>query len=245
MSWWRSRRIASLALAAVVLAGVAVGLRFYLRSGGKKVLAVGDSLTFQSSTPLHDDLGQHGLDVSVMAIGGSGLLDTKTNWPDRLRQAVASIDPDEVVVEFIGNYGLFGPRPGVADGSPQFYQQWAEEAQRLEDILTSRHAVVYWVVGPPVRSPSGNEKVVNLSHVYENLHAPGLLSSNPPTIDAFAPFSDSRGGYTDYGPATNGQIMRLRTPDGVHFTVAGTQLFARTISDAVVGGTKRHVALSG
>ena len=242
MSWWSRRTAVVLVLAIFVLASLAVGLRFYLHTGGKKVLAVGDSLMFQSSSALSDDLGSHGFDVKVMAIAGSGLLDTKINWPDRLRQSIASFDPDEVVVEFIGNYGPFGTRPGVQVNTQQFYQQWAAEAQRVEDILTARHAVAYWVIGPPVRDPPGKDTVMMLSTIYQHLHAPGLLSSTPPTIDAFTPFSNSLGVYTDYGRATNGKVMRLRTSDGVHFTPAGTLLFARTMSDAVVAGTKRHVA---
>ena len=55
---------------------------------------------------------------------GRGLLDTQVNWIEWARQLIAADIPDEVVVEFIGNYGLLGAKPGITDGTPQFYERW-------------------------------------------------------------------------------------------------------------------------
>ncbi len=55
---------------------------------------------------------------------GSGLLDTQVNWIEWAHQLIATDDPNEVVVEFVGNYGLLGAQPEIADGTPQFYERW-------------------------------------------------------------------------------------------------------------------------
>ena len=97
---------------------------------------------------------------------------------------MASFDPDIVVVEFIGNYGVFGTRPGIVARSPQFYAAWAAAAQELERILTTRGAQVYWVIGPPVPLPTSQRQLLQLDHIYETLEAPNTASGHPLTVDA-------------------------------------------------------------
>src|ERR1700730_239914 len=102
----------------------------------KRVLCIGDSLTSGAALAVTEQLQARGFEPGVHAIPGSGLLDTKVNWADQARQLVAQFNPDVVVVEFIGDYGLLGERPGVAPNSHEFFTQWASAAQELEDILT-------------------------------------------------------------------------------------------------------------
>jgi len=205
----------------------------------RKVLAIGDSLTAQSTPALVADLRAKGFDPQVHAISGSGLLDTKVNWATEVTSSVRSFDPDIVVVEFIGDYGLFGTRPGVAFRSPQFYEEWVVAAQELEQILTSRGAQVYWVTGPPVAQAAGEQQVQEIDHIYEALRASNTASGRPLTIDEVTPFSAPGGGYTEFLPGPGGNPVQVRAPDGTHFTQAGTERFAGVIADAITVGPAR------
>ncbi len=239
----RPRPLVWLLLGATLVAAIVVPVYFFVLAAGKRVLLVGDSLMSQSAPFVNTYLGDQGFDAQVDAMPGSGLLDTQPNinWPARLQQQVADFDPDEVVVEFIGDYGIFGARPGVPDKSPQFYQQWAAAAQQAENILASRRAVVYWVIGPPVRNPSDNQKLAMLDTIYANLHVPRTTSGKPPTINEVTPFSDANGNYVPSGKTVNGNVADLRTLDGTHFTFAGALLFAQTIANGVKSGPKRVI----
>jgi hypothetical protein len=138
------------ALAVLVAAiGVPLGV---LSAQKQTVVLMGDSLSAISLVivPYFRLLGY---DLQPAALSGSGLLDTEVNWPAHARQLVEQYDPSVVVVEFIGDYGFLGERPSVGAHMPAFYEQWGQVAQQLEDILTSRGAKVYWVIGPPVSNP--------------------------------------------------------------------------------------------
>jgi hypothetical protein len=45
-------------------------------------------------------------------------------------------------------------------------------------------------------------------------------------VDVWNGFIDEHGAYTQFGPDFAGQVRRLRTADGVHFTVAGARKLA-------------------
>jgi hypothetical protein len=205
----------------------------------KRVLCIGDSLTSGAAQAVTGHLQAKGFEPEVHAIPGSGLLDTKVNWADQARQVLAQFNPDVVVVEFIGDYGLLGERPGVAANSPQFFAQWASAAQQLEDILTSGGAQVYWVLGPPVAQPVGEHELVSLDYIYQALRAPNTTFGRPLTIDAVRPFSAHGAGYSEFLPNPNGLPVQIRTPDGTHLTVAGDLLFAQTVANAVASGPSR------
>jgi hypothetical protein len=212
---------------------VAAVLVYSLSDRGEKVLFLGDSLTYQSASALTADIGAKGFQAQVEPVAGSGLLDTKVNWAQRARQYIATINPDIVVVEFVGDYGLFGTRPGITDQSPQFYADWMLAAQQLEDILTSRHAQVYWVIGPPVQKPALDQKIFTLDRIYMSLHAPDTTSGKPPTIDVAPAFSTPSGAYSQSLPGPGGTLVQLRLSDGVHFTPAGIERYSEVVCAAV------------
>ncbi len=200
------------------------------------VLFIGDSLTYQSSSALEADLGAKGFSTRVQAVSGSGLLDTQLSWTERARHLIATDDPNEVVVEFIGNYGLKGAQPGIADGTPQYYGRWRAAAQQLEDILTSRNAQVYWVIGPPLGETFYQIRLTTVDGIYESLHAPNVASGRPPIIDVVKAFSAPSGVYSEYLPGPRGTLVQMRLADEVHFTLAGIARYADTVARTLERG---------
>jgi hypothetical protein len=234
----RSRRRFWVVTLIVALAGLAaVELPRVLAP--PRVVLIGDSLMAQGASAVSSDLGSKGFSAQVPAIPGSGLLDTKVDWAGEARSLVRDVDPDVVVAEFIGDYGLLGERPGVRIRSPQFYAQWAAAAQTMEDILTSRGAQVYWVLGPPVAQAAGETELQELDRIYVNLNAPNTPSGRPLTIDLVGPFSAPGGGYAQDLPGPGGSSVQVRSADGTHFAPAGITRFASTIADAVASGPHR------
>jgi uncharacterized protein len=218
--------------AIVVTIAIIVPL-FLLSRHDPSVLCIGDSLTYESSPALEADLWARGYSTQVQAMPGSGLLDTQINWIEWASQLIAADNPDEVVVEFIGNYGLLGAQPGIADGTPQFYERWRMAAQFLEDVLASRGAQVYWVIGPPLAKPFNQMKLTTLDGIYESHHAPNDASGRPPIINVVNAFSAPNGGYSAYLPGPDGPFVQMRLPDGIHFTSAGIARYADIVAQTL------------
>ena len=179
------------------------------------------------------DLGPRGDRVDAsLAVNGAGLLDTSPDWLVSARKMVADFDPTVVVVEYVGNYAVFGgPLPGVTVYSPAFYRDWSQRAQRLEEILTSRGATVYWVLGPPIAPAVPEAGIQRLDAIYEHLKAPG--GGPPPFIDITPAVTGGTDRYHMSLPGPSGRSIKVHLPDGVHFTPYGYSLMARAIADGI------------
>jgi hypothetical protein len=222
------------ALAAVVVMVIGLGAVVMALTSHRKVLLIGDSLMESAGAAATGDLQHQGFQVQVAAYFGTGLLDTRFDWLARMRQLVAQYRPDIVVVEFVGNYGLFGTRPGIADMTPQFSAAWAAAAQQATDILSSGHAQVYWVLGPPMAKPAMEAKLRTLDEIYQGLRAPASPARRPLFVDEVKPFSDAQGGYLPSVVGPDGKQTPLRQSDGLHLTPSGTQRFADAITATLV-----------
>jgi hypothetical protein len=234
----RRRRVTLAALAAVVVIVLGLGAVVIVLTSHRKVLLLGDSNMQSAGPAATGDLQRQGFQVQVVAYFGTGLLDTKFDWLGRMRQLVAQYHPDIVVVEFVGNYGLFGTRPGIADMTPQFYAAWAAAAQQATDILSANHAQVYWVLGPPMAKQAMEQKITTLDMIYMALRAPASPARRPLFVDEVKPFVDAQGRYLPSIAGPDGKQVPLRQPDGVHLAVpAGTQRFADAITAALAAKT--------
>ncbi len=228
------KRLTSLAVALVVLFGAAaavVPLGPSAAEGGTVVL-MGDSLLAQASADITTGLAKLGFSVdSSAAYPGAGLLDTHINWLAKARRLIAEDHPSIAVVEYVGNYGIYGGIAGVGVYTRPFYRRWEVAAQRLEDVLSSGGTTVYWVIGPPVAPRAAERGIEVLDRIYENLHAPRTRSGRPPLIDVTPALTGGTGRYTRFKP--DGMKVQVRRRDGVHFTDAGKALFAQTVIDVI------------
>ena len=230
----RRRRVTLAALATVVVIVLGLGAAVIALTSHRKVLLIGDSIMQSAGPAVTGDLQHQGFQVRVEAYFGTGLLDTKFDWLERMRQLVAQYKPDIVVVEFVGNYGLFGTRPGIADMTPQFSAAWAAAAQQATDILSAHHAQVYWVLGPPMAKPAMDQRLTTVDTIYMALRAPASPARRPLFVDEVKPFVDAQGRYLRSIVGPDGRQDPLRLPDGVHLaTPAGTQRFADAIAAAL------------
>jgi hypothetical protein len=98
---------------------------------------------------------------------------------------------------------------------------WAElYVKRIDAMiaaLKSRGVPVLWVGLPALRGPKSTSDMAYLDELYrERAERAGIYY-----VDIWDGFTDDQGRYAVDGPDFEGQIRRLRTPDGVHFTKAG------------------------
>jgi uncharacterized protein len=111
------------------------------------------------------------------------------------------------------------PVPG---GSYDFHtDQWATlYAKRVDEMiaaLKTKGVPVIWVGLPAIRGAKSTADVSYLDELYrERAEKAGIIYA-----DIWDGFVDEQGRYAVQGPDFEGQIRRLRTGDGVHFTKAG------------------------
>jgi uncharacterized protein len=132
------------------------------------------------------------------------------------------------------------PVPG---GSYEFHTDpWAAlYAKRIDDMinaLKSKGVPIVWVGLPAIR---GTKSTGDMSYLDELFRAcaekAGIVY-----VDIWDGFVDDQGRYAVQGPDFEGQIRRLRTADGVHFTKAGAVKLASYVDHELRRVMSSHVA---
>ena len=115
-------------------------------------------------------------------------------------------------------------------GSYDFHtDKWAElYGKRIDDMITalkSRGVPILWVGLPAI---SGTRSTGDMSYLDE-LYRERAERAGITYVDIWDGFVDESGRYVSQGPDFEGQIRRLRTGDGVHFTKAGAVKLAQLV----------------
>jgi uncharacterized protein len=132
------------------------------------------------------------------------------------------------------------PVPG---GSYEFHTDpWATlYAKRVDDMiaaLKSKGTPIVWVGLPAIRGAKSTSDVSYLDELYRGrAEKAGIVY-----IDIWDGFVDDQGRYAVQGPDFEGQIRRLRTPDGVHFTKAGAVKLASYVDRELRRVMSTHIA---
>jgi len=106
---------------------------------------------------------------------------------------------------------------------------WSEAyIRRIDDMvaaLKTSAVPVFWVGLPPLRGQKAAADISFLNDLYRSrADKAGIIY-----IDVWDGFVDEDGRYAQSGPDYEGQIRRLRTGDGVHFTQAGARKLAHYV----------------
>ncbi|HWL05042.1 MAG TPA: GDSL-type esterase/lipase family protein [Xanthobacteraceae bacterium] len=105
-------------------------------------------------------------------------------------------------------------------------EAWAEAYGRLIDdtmtALKSSGAPVLWVGIPSILGTRSTSDAQYLNGLYRA----AAEKNGVVYVDLWDGFVDENGRFTRQGPDVDGQIRRLRTQDGVHFTLAGARKMA-------------------
>jgi hypothetical protein len=132
------------------------------------------------------------------------------------------------------------PVPG---GSYDFHtDQWATlYAKRIDEMiaaLKSKDVPIVWVGLPAIRGTKATSDMSYLDELYrERAENAGIAY-----VDIWDGFVDEQGRFAVQGPDFEGQIRRLRTADGVHFTKAGAVKLASYVDHELRRVMSTHVA---
>jgi uncharacterized protein len=121
-------------------------------------------------------------------------------------------------------------QPGAPAATYEFKtDKWAElYGKRIDDTiaaLKSKGVPVFWVGLPPILGAKSTADMQYLNDLFRS-HAE---KAGITYIDIWDGFADEAGRFTMQGPDYEGQIRRLRTPDGVYFTDAGARKLAHYV----------------
>ena len=207
---------------------VASALRVPTPSNKLRVAVIGDSLS-QGLGPAIERWMKPSV-VRVLSLGrqSTGLSrEDYFNWEAGMRQIVEEFRPDLVFVLLGSNDGQAQiSRDGTAIpvGSVQWLQGYRDRAANLLGEATRAGTHVVWVGIPIVKDRRRWDFYRRVNDIYRD-----TASADPfgTYVDAWTPFEGRDGGYTAFVRNDLGDLVDVRTPDGVHFTQTGYSFLAR------------------
>lgn len=113
-------------------------------------------------------------------------------------------------------------REGVEPDNERWRELYAQRVDAVMQAMKARGVPVYWVGVPPLRGQRTSAHMQMLNEIYKERAQKNGVNY----VDVWNGFVDEHGNYTQFGPDFAGQVRRLRTADGIHFTIAGARKLA-------------------
>jgi hypothetical protein len=188
------------------------------------VVVLGDTLGELLAGGLDEALG----DVPTAAVirktrADSGLVRSDFHdWPKVVREILASDQRITVGVMLLGANDRQAIREGDITHEP-LSERWRElyrdRVDAVVQAFAERRVPLIWVGAPPMQNGRLSTDLVTLNEIYrQRSERAGAVY-----VDLWQGFVDAENRYSASGPDLSGQIARLRTSDGVHFTRAGAR----------------------
>jgi hypothetical protein len=201
-----------------------------------RVLIIGDSLGIDMGGPLQNDLANTGVvQATLDARESTGLTRPDYfNWPAELQSDLGTARPEVVVVMMGANdpQDFPGP-PDVPFTSPQWNVLYAQRVSAFMKLAQRDGATVIWVGMPPMRDPQLSAEMSDINAVDQQQAA----LQNPPVdfISSWTLLGTPQGAYAPYITNGAGQVVNVRTPDGIHLTPAGGEVLSQTVVNYLRG----------
>lgn len=223
------------------------------RPSGRRDERPADSATAKPAAPavaptyfvavLGDSLGQmleQGLteafadrpEVAILrkAKENSGLVrDDFYDWTKAAQDLLASGEKINFAVMMIGSNdrqtlrdgkgGAFEPR------SPQWVEAYAHRIETIASMFRDKKIPLVWVGLPVLKS----ERLSADASAFNDLYREYASKAGATYVDVWEAFANDAGEYSAMGPDLNGQIVKLRAADGIHFTKAGARKLAHFV----------------
>lgn len=192
-----------------------------------KIAVVGDSLAEALASGMEADPAlKADLTIRAKTVSASGLVrDDFHDWPKAVTGLIAENSGLAALVVMVGLNDRQVIRAGEGALEP-LTEPWREAyRKRIDAVIQAAQMArvpLVWVGLPIVRTPKLSADLASFNEMVRDR----VTASGETYVDIFDGFADQSGGFTATGPDVIGDIVRLRGPDGIHFTPAGQRKLA-------------------
>jgi uncharacterized protein len=175
--------------------------------------------------------------ISRKARESSGLVrDDFFDWPKTVHDLLASDEKINMAVIQIGSNDHQPLRVGnvtYEPGSPKWIEVYTARIADISRAFHEKNIPLIWVGLPIVKSDRLSAEFLTFNDFYRQQ----AEKAGATYIDIWEAFENDHGQYDAFGPDVNGQMVRIRTADGLNFTKAG----ARKLAHFVEGDIRRNL----
>lgn len=167
--------------------------------------------------------------ITTQTRSSSGFVrDDFFDWNAAIETLAASAERLDAVVIMIGANDRQVLRDADGSHDPRSDDWRSAYVARIDAALAAlkrKGLKTVWVGLPPMRNARLTDDVTWFNEIYRDR----AERAGATYVDIWDGFVDADGVYTATGPDLSGQVTKLRTADGVHFSAAGAQLAAHFV----------------
>lgn len=151
------------------------------------------------------------------------------DWPKTIKETIEANPQIKILVMFLGPndpWDMPNPHGGVylKYESPEWEAVYRSRVAEIIQTANQHHVSVMWITPPNMRKPTLNKQMIYLSHVV----ADEVQKNKAFSIDSREILGSMNNIYSDYFQE-NGQSVKARSADGIHFSLDGQKRIANTI----------------
>jgi uncharacterized protein len=198
------------------------------------VAVLGDSLGQMLAQGLSEAF-ENRPEVAILrkAKENSGLVrDDFFDWTQATRDLLSSGEKIDFAVMLIGSNDrqtLHDANSSYEPRSPEWQTAYTQRIETIAAMFRDKKIPLLWVGLPILRS----ERLSDDALAFNEFYRAYAEKAGATYIDIWEAFADEGGHYSALGPDINGQTVRLRAGDGVHFTKAGARKLAHFVEPAI------------
>jgi hypothetical protein len=201
--------------------------------GATRLAVFGDSMATDVAKAL-DRFYAEDPNIAIIdqSVGDSGIVRTDYfDWPKKIGEKVTENGFDIAVVIL----GINDRQKMNIDGksypslSPEWLAGYSARVQSIVQQLRAANKPTIWVGLPPMEAPKFGQTMVQVNEI-DRLASFG---GGAEFLDIFEKFATEEGKYTRNGPDLNGNNVRMRKDDGIHFSTAGSDKLAFYLSQSL------------
>jgi len=154
------------------------------------------------------------------------------DWVKASQDLLASGEKINVAVILIGSNDhqfLRDSSGSYEPHTPKWDEIYAARVEALATQFRDKKIPLIWVGLPIMKSDRMSKEALTLNELYKE-HA---SKAGATYVDIWEAFGDDHGAFAPSGPDVEGQVVRLRAADGVHFTKAGARKLAHFVEDEI------------
>ena len=205
-------------------------------SAGDKVFFAGDSMMEGVAPHVQRWLSsQYGIDSLNLSRQSTGLsYPSFFDWPATIEKTLREDQKIRLLVVFLGPndpWDFPNPEPGTRGylkfQSPEWEQVYRQRIERIVTAAKAADVQIIWLGVPIMKSSRLNAQMRYLDSLFAS-----ELAGKTIWLPTDKIMGGEDGQYRD-SISINGQTVRLRSKDGIHFTVKGQQLLAEQIAGRI------------
>lgn len=202
-------------------------------AGATRLAVFGDSMATDVGKALERFYAEDpNIAILTQGVGSSSFVRPDFfDWPKTIGEQVTANGFDIAVIIIGINDRQKMRLNGEVYGSltPEWTTEYSARVTNVVKALRAAGKPTIWIGLPPMEAPKFGKAMIQVNEI-QRLAA---FSGGAEYLDIYERFATEEGGYTSRGPDLNGNQVRMRKDDGIHFSAAGADKLAFYLSQSL------------